>query len=1093
MEGAADQASLPRQRPHKEHVGASCATQPADAGRQGSAGRIASPSSSSRSPIWPPPSSTETRAGSLGPQTPTPNRRGCRFPSLDEAHRNIASRSAQKPVAGATTPRDASCSSISTSPTNNDSTLASWTRARSRKDFAAIHDLSSTELTIGANAIALQDLSPPESRLSSVEKSALSETKSGKQDPDTQTEPAPGQDSKKNHGSEQQQQQQQQQHLPATPAPGFVPTSSVANDLASMPADPSTSTVDRIYEQYHHSPSEQDVFHAQPRGGGLQAPESSTYQLGSASSKLSPANLSELRSGAGARCGFRRDDGGNYTDSDREPSSNQGGLQSKHPDPGVGHGLFTNQATTRSPLWPRLLSAGEAPPFSLPRIPTIEYSEPSDGHGYFHGQALSFGPSLSTLSDSQGLLNGDLHSDGLIPHPLALPAHEVAEDSSPMRRSRFSIGATSMGATTESNADPFEYDRYDVFPVSKKEREVSAVLQRLSTASRTSKSASPEKSPHKSFSLPSPIPEQETPSEIGYIHSVKSPATRFHFLDQDAIKSSWQVHQGRGEAVKVPVRPSPPPPVANEKSRQPGVLTAMNLNAREGEKVPSRHGASVTPSDNDDWETVATAKGAYSSPYCVPPGMPRNVLQMTGSSLADVSDDEISMYHATFDEYGSTERIVRHPSHGSYRGEQPPPKLRHIKDTKMPVFVPQQRVHRVNGLAQNSIRLLQDSCSREKTGPREKSQPRRLKTPFGIIGGSHKHSHKPSFNVGESCRFEFRDSGCSSNYGSQALPARNPVQKDGHHVSSDADTRAHEARTAKDYLYDSSVHRAPADNEDSFASADMSGTSHSFNFPLISLPEAARIQALRRESGLDDQTVTGNERTRKESFASSRKTKGTFDSIRLPRMPENAHRRVPTPLFGAKKPRNKGAKSGEPHGSYDDAVNTSPLSSKMDSPPDHGSRGSNGYGTSTATFGSSPLKNKLSGIWPSRRSQIPRLYPWDERRMQQLPPASDPSLRALANRAKLPGSMALTYMSSEGRAKQRRWFLAMLVVSTIFPFLAVLVYFGRLDGLLSYYTKGEATELTQFQRKMVLAVMLLGFFIWTTIVVVVVKKLGGAF
>ncbi|KAL8400775.1 hypothetical protein RB594_000971 [Gaeumannomyces avenae] len=1089
MEGAADQASLPRQRPHKEHADASCATQPAEAGGQGSAGRIASPSSSSRSPIWPPPNGTETRAGSLGPRTPTPNRRGCRFPSLDEAHRNIASRSAQKPAtgghqpkhpdSGAATPRDASSSSISTSPTNNDSTLASWTRARSRKDSTAIHDLSSTELTIGVNAIALQDLSPTESRLGSVKEFALAEAK-----------PAPGQDSEKDHGSEQQH----QQPLPATPAPRLAPTSSVDNALASMPADPSTSTVDRIYEQYHHSPPGQDVFHAQPRGGGLEAPEGSAYQFGSASSKLSPANLSELRSGAGARCGFRRDDGGNYADSDREPSSSQGGgLQSGHPDLGVGHGLFTNQATTRSPIWPGLLSAGEAPPFSLPRIPTIEYSEPSDGHGYFHGQALSFGPSISTLSDSQGLLNGDLHSDGLVPHPLALPAHEVAEDSSPMRRNRFSIGATSMGATTESNADPFEYDRYDVFPVSKKEREVSAVLRRLSTASRTSKSASPEKSPQKSFTLPSPIPEQDTPGEAGHIRSVKGTATRFHFLDQGAIKSSWQVHQGSGEAVKVPVRPSPPLPVTNEKSRQPGVLTEMNLNGREGEKTPSHYGASVAPSDNDDWETVATAKGAYSSPYCVPLAIPRNVLQMTGSSLADVSDDEISMYHATFDEYGSTERIVRHPSQGSYRGEQPPLKLRHIKDTKMPVFVPQQRVHRVNGLAQNSIRLLQGSCSREKTSPRERSQPRHFKTPFGIIGGSHKHSHKPSFNVAESSRFEFRDSGCSSTYGSQALPARNLGQKDGHHASSDADTRAYEAKTAKDYLYESSVHRAHADNEDSFASADISGTSHSFNFPLISLPEAARIQALRRESGIDDQTVTGRERTRKESFASSRKTKGTLDSIRLPRMPENAHRRVPTPLFGARKPRNKGSRSSELYGPYNDAVNTSPLSSKMDSPPDHGSRGSNGYGTSTATFGSSPLKNKLSGIWPSRRSQIPRLYPWDERRMQQPPPESDPSLRALANRAKLPGSMALTYMSSEGRAKQRRWFLAMLLVSAVFPFLAVLVYFGRLDGLLSYYTNGEATELTQTQRKMVLAVMLLGFFIWTTIVVVVVKKLGGTF
>lgn len=905
MEGAADQGSLPRQRPHKEHpVDVSCATQPADAGRQASVGRIASPSSSCRSPIWPPPSSTEaTRAGGLGPRTPTPNRRGCRFPSLDEAHRSIASRSAQKPAtgehqpkhpeSGAAVPRDVSCSSsISTSPTNNDSTLASWTRARSRKDSAAIHELSSTDLTVGVNAIPLQDLSPPESRLSAVKESALSEAKADKQ---TETEPALDQDSKKNHSSEQQQ-----QSLPATPTPRSVPPSN-SDALASMPADPSTSTVDRIYDQYHHSPSEQDLFHAQSRG-----------EFGSTSSKLSPAHLSELRSGAGARCGFRPDDRENYVDSDREPSSSQSALQPENQAPsGAGHDLFTSQATTRSPLWPGLFPAGEAPPFSLPRIPTIEYSEPSDGHDYFRGQALSFGPSLSTLSDSQGLLNGDLHSDGLVPHPLALPAHAIAEDSnsSPVRKGRFSTGATSMGATTtESNADPFEYDRYNVFPVSKKEREVSAVLQRLSTASRTSKatSSSPEKSPHKALCLPSPIPEQ-APSDIGHGPSVKNSAARFHFLDQDAIKSSWQVHQGRGEAVKVSVRPEPPPPVANDKSRQPGVLTEMNLHAREGETAPSRQGASVAPSDNDDWETVATVKGAQSSPYCAPPDMPRNVLQITGSSIADISDDELSIYHGTFDEYGSTERIVRHPSPGSHGGEQPL-KLRHIKDTKMPVFVPQQRVHRVNGLAQNSIRMLQDSCSTEKP------QPRRLKTPFSTLGGSQKHSHKirPSFNVAESSRFEFRDSECSSsNYDSQTFPTRRLGQKEGHHpVSPDAKTRAHEARNAKEYLYESSASRVPAEAEDSFVSADISGTSHSFNFPLISLPEAARIQALRRQSGLDDQAVTGNKETRKQSFASSRETKGsTFGSIKLPRMPENTHRRVPTPLFGAKQ-RSKGAKAG---------------------------------------------------------------------------------------------------------------------------------------------------------------------------------------
>ncbi|TLD33156.1 hypothetical protein PspLS_01452 [Pyricularia sp. CBS 133598] len=994
--------------------------------------------------------------GSPGPKTPASARRGCRFPSLDEAHRNITGRS------------HTSTSTASNRITSNDSSTeaqaatSSWQPACSSRTSATLHYISDDQVFSGPGATPLDCLSPVKETTPDIHDNAPGTSK-------RESVLFNHKDTAVTHSARSNPNDPFVVSEDSSPLPmpkhRSLDTPSTVSELQSI------TTVDRIYDQYRSAASDQGT----PSTRGVDATLDTTPFRGAPRSssldRLSPANLSALRSGAGARCGFRADDVLHSPDISRTDTA-----RFTHEDQGSDGSSPVN----KDPLWSvTATSNDDRPLFSLPYIPTLAFFdapiETSTHSARRH--PISCGLSFTTLSESQAILNSDLDSNGsLIPPPLAL---STSARPAEIPRAHLSVGAFSMGATTESDDDPFKYDKttYGVFLMDKKEREVSARLQRQSSSSKHSRSpsCSPLKSLYRTFKLPSPIPEHPSGEANDSSRINRDQLAALRFLHPDAIKSSWEVNQSQGATVRVPV------PLQTDVLCQPSAATKT----KQSSEVNKIHclGAREPLNDRDEWETVGTLQAVNDSSPPHPPPKPASKLvygasvNSIGRSIADASDDDISLYDAQFDECGSRECIIQHPSN---QVDNQPFKVRHIKDSNIPVFVAKQRVHRVNGLAQNSIRLLQESSALSKGGnPAESSRTGRIINPFSTINKKYRDKLlplPPRVTAGIS-RFEFRDSVCSSDQ-------ENPFDgKQFGEQRAHCDSNAHEA--LDDCVANHHGSQASTDYDMSTLSA-LSNGSHSFAFPLIPLPEAARLQAIRRESRIDDQTFARNQgRERKRSFASLGKNKGsTLVTSNLPRLPQTAHRRTPTPLFSSA----MNDKDLEHRALRFDGPDTSPISSKIDSPPDRRSRGSRFCDNSTATFGASPLKNRMAGMWPSRRSEIPHLYPWDEHRLQ---PGSDPYLRALTDRDGLP-SAHLTYTSHEGQEKQRRWFVLMLAVG-IFPFLSVLVYLGKFDTALSWYTRGEVNGLTIAQRRIILAIMVFQFFVWTAIIVIVVKKMGGAF
>ncbi|KAI1441486.1 hypothetical protein F5Y02DRAFT_422008 [Annulohypoxylon stygium] len=81
------------------------------------------------------------------------------------------------------------------------------------------------------------------------------------------------------------------------------------------------------------------------------------------------------------------------------------------------------------------------------------------------------------------------------------------------------------------------------------------------------------------------------------------------------------------------------------------------------------------------------------------------------------------------------------------------------------------------------------------------------------------------------------------------------------------------------------------------------------------------------------------------------------------------------------------------------------------------------------------------------------------------------------------------FMSGAGRARRHRIFVAAAVVSAIFPFVAILVMGGMLRGVLQWYTHGEVTRLTIYQHNYIRNT----FLIWLCAIVIITPTLVAVF
>ncbi|CAK7201339.1 hypothetical protein SEUCBS139899_004043 [Sporothrix eucalyptigena] len=138
----------------------------------------------------------------------------------------------------------------------------------------------------------------------------------------------------------------------------------------------------------------------------------------------------------------------------------------------------------------------------------------------------------------------------------------------------------------------------------------------------------------------------------------------------------------------------------------------------------------------------------------------------------------------------------------------------------------------------------------------------------------------------------------------------------------------------------------------------------------------------------------------------------------------------------------------------------------------------------------------------SSLSSTPRLYPWDyQARRRRRARGTDPELRAIAleesdgerlrhvhdlERNGVPLDPE-AFISHEGRHRRQTWFYCMLAVS-MFPFISVMVYMGKFDSGLSWYSRGEVDRLNTRQRRVILVVMVAQFVLWPIVLGLVIWR-----
>ncbi|KAM7194267.1 hypothetical protein V8F20_008014 [Naviculisporaceae sp. PSN 640] len=615
-------------------------------------------------------------------------------------------------------------------------------------------------------------------------------------------------------------------------------------------------------------------------------------------------------------------------------------------------------------------------------------------------------------------------------------------------------GPSSGAFTSESDDDPFKYDRgsYGVFL---KEREVSFALHEVGT---------PLKTPRHKITTPGHnSPPSPTPNNNPFFNQMNLNH------NQNPVPNQAVVRDENCNQVKITVRPVHNPRVQRQPAAEDHGLASRLEGLRNENKGPGNVEA-VDDGDDGDWETVGTNVGhfdanRYDSNRACASGSGFSddfrIIKTTGSSVADHSDDGYlapSFGHQSFD---SGTRILQHPMPDVTATQH----LRTLKDTGHPVFIPKPRFHQVNGYLQNSVRNLtgQNSSSTGSSATRYLAE--KLTSPFRSESLKKKRQDwsNPYNNIDES--------------------KGGPRWKD----ESEPDERQlaqapeHEPRRSR-YAQTNQEHRlSPVAGSSFLSSPPIGGSSGAtssvqFSFPLIPLPEAVKLEALRRESGEDVSFNTSN-RTRKNSSlaSSSRATqKTTPPSLPAIARPPPAHQPRPVTAFGFHDDtqstiRPVGISSSSP-GRVVPAVSTGTLPSP----------GRPVFPKSCRNPFSSVNGSVTSVTTSQHPDPSPHLWPRGTRRQYRHSRTNDGiELQGIMNLEQGAFSLVNDDSSLSWEAKKRReyYYRALCVLCTI-PFFALLVIKDRPSAALSWYTKGETCTLSTRQRRNVLRVVKVSAVFW---------------
>ncbi|KAI2468688.1 hypothetical protein F4781DRAFT_443196 [Annulohypoxylon bovei var. microspora] len=589
--------------------------------------------------------------------------------------------------------------------------------------------------------------------------------------------------------------------------------------------------------------------------------------------------------------------------------------------------------------------------------------------------------------------------------------------------------------------------------------------------------------------------------------------------------------------------PGSPPFVRKQRSNLPTDNAFANLRCNEGNGIGEGHQDGIPLRDSAEtanWSTTEmTSEAGFGQ---TPPSNRREAIQSTGSSVAGTSENEWKTPNQFGSRIGSRARVLKHPA---MKGQPESYKMRNLKDTKQAVLLPKGQPARTGGYPDNSTRFFpsDDSDTHLPSRPSRNIPV----NPFIRIDSSRLRDGEggleiPMKRAGRS-RYEFRDSVSERPTSVTKVPhTLDPLPLKPLPLNIRGSARAfdlndgyvgispcgeHPPFTPKSESGDVSferssskvvevsplkpVHRRHVDDDypnrraglltptsngrldaaaqakgNAKANAKLASSESKFDFELIPLEEAQRINREQRENGERDETESAEERYQRAVKAGSARPIPAFPShIQRPRRiytresttaPRLSLDFSPSSVF------------------YADALHdlSTPFSAttrrnlaQTEQTPVKSPAATKSHTSSHPTAKRSWLRKMKSRIL-SQKDGARRVFSTGTTvHYVNMDDDSQLSVAAMED-------MIEPYLSSGARARRRRWFLLTAFLSAIFPFIALLVMAGVLDPALGWYTNNEIRRMTirqrNFIRNMFLAWCCAAMVVAPCLIAVFVKK-----
>ncbi|KAK7967505.1 uncharacterized protein PG986_001782 [Apiospora aurea] len=703
--------------------------------------------------------------------------------------------------------------------------------------------------------------------------------------------------------------------------------------------------------------------------------------------------------------------------------------------------------------------------------PNKSISDTPDGNANIRMRPLSHEDVTITESDPSFIDEGTLRylrhgHRSLLPQPLRVPSDANDVFADPVHQPDSPVEANSpseSGSFFESQSNPFKYDsrEYRAVLQAAREREVSQALE-VGVGSDCALTY-PESKPAGADTVNG---NDEVPNPVARPHLGQSKGSFFHATTMDALFGHGPKPECDENDIKM---------IIMTLKAQGHVLNHEHTDAGRGNGTPAAVPKEATKAG--DWVTEATSEIEFDTGATAPSSDKHDgrIIKATGSSVADVSDNEND--GAPLRRFNSRNHILRHPP-GAIATSMKRNNVRDLKDSNQRVMLPRPNFPRVNGFAQNSLRM-PNPFTRRRSGY-QRAEPSSY---FGYARDRTKAS-----------KYDFRDS--ASSYGQvsamdqasggtyDTLPSTSMGSINTHKVLELAHAQAnpydvqpeHDTEIQKPALgHGHNVEDAYCDPAEQPRPVETTSptdnmatpTGMVFPFPLLDLDKAQDLQRTQRQSGATDETEDSTQRYQRAMSGTAGRNMTTPTPLQQPRrayvLRDSSVRRLrrASTLSSSFLPPNwlEGEVfAGTPtpttreHGSVSPITNLNTASAKA-------------LRFNCFTFGQPPRQ--------------PRLLPVDKSARRIGGHAIDePSISDVE-------SAEADNISPWGCQRRKQFFYMTLVLS-ILPFFGVMALHGSFNTLLASYTEGKAFRFTKKQRDTIKMMLIVEAVVYILIAITVI-------